>query len=117
MGAMLILAAAMATSSPPAVEALDVAYMELSNGKAAEAVEKLEASKLVDAGDPAALINLGTAYARTGDFAKARECYNAAMASDERYILELGNGRWVDSRDAAMMASDALARGEVLARR
>jgi tetratricopeptide (TPR) repeat protein len=120
----LVLAAALTfqaddqlTVNAPSVDQVDVAYQELVEGKNAEAVAKLEASPLVEDGDPAALINLGTAYARLGRLDEARTCYKAARTSNDRYFLELADGQWVDSRRAASMASSALRRGEVLALR
>lgn len=95
----------------------DVAFQELSEGQAEVAVTKLEDSLRTDRGDPAALINLGTAYARLGRADQALRMYNAAVASDERYELELGDGRWMDSRDAAMRAREKLVSAMALAAR
>lgn len=124
MGLAIILAAALAAQPaiPAAdtasnVENVDVAYTELVDGRDAEALHKLEQSALVQAGDPAALINLGTAYARAGEEAKARASFAAAMASRDRYVLELADGTWVESKVAARMASAALGTGAVLAQK
>ncbi|MDR7101932.1 hypothetical protein [Croceicoccus sp. BE223] len=124
MGLAVILAAALAAQPaiPAAdtasnVENVDVAYTELVDGRDAEALHKLEQSALVQAGDPAALINLGTAYARAGEEAKARASFAAAMASRDRYVLELADGTWVESKVAARMASAALGAGAVLAQK
>lgn len=95
----------------------DVAYQELSQGQAENAAAKLEEKLRSDRGDPAALINLGTAYARLGRADQALRMYNAAVASDERYELELGDGRWMDSRDAAMRAREKLVSAMALASR
>lgn len=122
MALSIFLAAALAAQSamPAAdhasnVEDVDVAYTELADGRDAEALRKLEQSDLVQAGDPAALINLGTAYARAGEEAKARDSFAAAMASRDRYVLELADGTWVESQIAARMANAALSTGTVLA--
>jgi Tfp pilus assembly protein PilF len=122
MGISLLIAAALATQpagettvNAPAIDSVDVAYEELRDGRNADAMAKLENSRLIEQHDPAALINLGTAYARTGNLEKARDCYHAAMMSDERYVLELANGRWIDSRRVAKMASEALTDGKILA--
>ncbi|KHK90632.1 tetratricopeptide repeat protein [Novosphingobium malaysiense] len=89
----------------PAVEkAPDVAYQELSEGQPDAALRKLEVSSAVSAGDPAALINLGSAYAASGRTDKAIASYRAAIASHDRYSLELADGSWVDSRLAARTA-------------
>jgi Tfp pilus assembly protein PilF len=120
----IILAAALAAqpAMPVAdaasnVENVDVAYTELANGHDAEALRKLERSALVQAHDPGALINLGTAYARAGDEAKARASFAAAMASRDRYVLELADGTWVESQVAARMANAALGTGTILAQK
>jgi Flp pilus assembly protein TadD len=93
----------------------DVAYQELSQGQSADAISKLEDSLRMDRDDPATLINLGTAYARMGRTDKALRAYNAAISSDDRYDLELGDGSWMDSRDAAMQARDKLVTAMALA--
>ena len=95
----------------------DVAYQELSQGDPADAVAKLENALRLDRDDPAMLINLGTAYARLGMSDKALRAYNAAISSDERYQLELGNGRWMDSRAVALRARDKLVSAMALADR
>lgn len=87
-------------SSPAAVP--DVAYQELRSGQAEAAVHKLEAAPR--SGDPATLINLGTAYAAAGQTARAMIAYRAAIASGDRYDLELADGSWMDSRLAARTA-------------
>jgi len=95
----------------------DVAYQELAQGQSQDAVAKLEEKLRSDRNDPAALINLGTAYARLGRADQALRMYNAAVASDQRYELELGDGRWMDSRDAAMRAREKLVSAMALAAR
>jgi len=83
---------------------VDVAYEQLSQGRTAEAIAKLDNSRAVKVEDPSALINLGTAYARQGRTDDARAMFVAARNSDAPYYLELADGRWVDSRKAANMA-------------
>ena len=116
---MTIALAALAVAlSPSAVLAepaagsdrVDVAFDALSKGHTADALEQLRQSQAVRDGDPAALINLGTAYARQGRIAEARAAYRAAMNSDTRYELELSNGSWSDSREAARVALERLDR-------
>jgi len=99
------------------VDRVDVAYEELMAERNREAVEHILASRLDDEGDPAALINLGTAYARLGETEKALHCFESAINSDTRYMLELSDGSWMDSRRAARKAAQALASGEALALR
>jgi Flp pilus assembly protein TadD len=115
--APMALAIALAAALSPAAalaepasgsDRVDVAFDALSQGRTADAVEQLKQSQAVRDGDPAALINLGTAYARQGRVAEARAAFQAAYASDKRYDLELSNGSWTDSREAAKMALDRL---------
>tara|TARA_R110002167_G_scaffold311209_1_gene516102 strand:- start:893 stop:1252 length:360 start_codon:yes stop_codon:yes gene_type:complete len=90
--------------TPAADRMHDVAYQELSQGRSEAALRKLESSSAVEAGDPAALINLGSAYASAGRTDKAIAAYRAAIATQDRYSLELADGSWVDSRLAARTA-------------
>lgn len=98
---------------PP--EKMDVAYEELRDGRNQEAVDKLEHNGAAQAGDPAALINLGTAYARQGMADRALTSYRAAVDSPQRYDLELADGSWMDSRWAARKALRELKQGSTLA--
>jgi tetratricopeptide (TPR) repeat protein len=95
----------------------DVAYAEMMGGRNGEAVERIKATGLDRAGDPAALINLGTAYARMGNRSRALDCYKSAIMSQSRYDLELADGRWMDSRAAARLAVVGLDQGHLLALR
>lgn len=108
----IILAAAAASQPVPAPAAgagiIDVAYSELTTGDADAAVRKLEENGRVS--DPAVLINLGAAYARQGATDKALASYRAAIASPDRYDLELADGRWMDSRQVARAALGKLQR-------
>ena len=54
---------------------------------------------------------------RKGDRAAARGHYVSALASRERYDLELADGTWMDSRAAARLAIRMLAKGQELALR
>lgn len=95
----------------------DVAYTELAAGQSQAAVQKLEAGGAQHSSDPAALINLGSAYARAGMTDKALTAYRAAIASPDRYDLELADGSWVDSRIAARMALRGLMSSRTMASR
>ncbi|QGN53386.1 hypothetical protein [Novosphingobium sp. Gsoil 351] len=123
MATTLLLAGLMLAQSAPAitVEAqpgLDqVGYQALSAGRPDLAIERISADPVMSASDPAALINLGTAYARTGDRTAALARYKAALTSRDRYDLELADGRWLDSRAAARLAILMLERGKALALR
>lgn len=79
----------------------DVAYESLSRGDAQTALRKLEATEGAQSGDPATLINLAAAYIATGQTHRAIASYKAAIASRERYDLELADGSWADSRTVA----------------
>lgn len=109
---------AFSLAQEPALEAdADVGYEELAQNRPQDAIARIEAGHGAQSNDPAALINLGNAYARLGDTAKAMRYYRAAAASDEQYELELADGRWMDSRIAARRAITALANSGVLATR
>lgn len=109
LAAMLSPAAALAEPATGS-DRVDVAFDALSQGRTADAVEQLSQSQAVKDGDPAALINLGTAYAREGRIAEARAAFQAAAASETRYNLELSNGSWADSQEVAKMALERLDR-------
>jgi Flp pilus assembly protein TadD len=98
-----------------ATEFVDVAYEELVTGQAEKAIAVIRANPQIESDDPAALINLGTAHARLGRTLEAREFYRAAIASANRYDLQLADGRWMDSRYAARLALSMHAQGETLA--
>lgn len=102
--------AGMATPGTTGPQTVDVAYQEIAAGQPQAALHKLEGSS-----DPAALINLGAAYAQAGMTDKAFAAYRAAIASPERYDLELADGTWADSRDAARQALRNLRAANVMA--
>ncbi|MDF1834878.1 MAG: tetratricopeptide repeat protein [Alteraurantiacibacter sp. bin_em_oilr2.035] len=85
-------------------EIREVAYEELLAGDDAAAITVLEAELAQNPGDPAVLINLGAAYARIGNWERAEHYYSTARDGQREYQLELANGRWLDSRDAARLA-------------
>jgi len=123
MSATLVLSALMAaaqlTSTPGAepatFEQRDVAYEDIAAGRADDAIRAIEARLATDSDDPALLINLGAAYARKGDAARAAKAFQAAIDSDTRYELELADGTWSDSRQAARRALATLQRNSQLA--
>jgi hypothetical protein len=119
MSAILLAGLIMAQVSPITVEAprgeqLDVAYSQLAAGKPQAAFERIAANRAL-AAEPAALINKGSALAMLGRIDAARASYRAALTSRERYYLELADGSWVDSREAAQRALRLLETGQVLA--
>ncbi|EIZ79911.1 hypothetical protein WSK_1506 [Novosphingobium sp. Rr 2-17] len=101
----------------PVANAPDVAYAELSAGEAHAAVTKLEANGAARSDDPATLINLGAAYARAGQPDKAIAVTRAAVQTPIRYDLELADGSWTDSRDAARRALQSMKSARALAAR
>jgi cytochrome c-type biogenesis protein CcmH/NrfG len=116
-----LLAAAQASAAAPAqsageIELREVAYEELSDGRSAEAVVALEARLRAQPNDPATLINLGTAYARMDRVDEAREAFRMAIASKDRYRVELADGSWEDSRKVARLALDSLDRTSLAAK-
>lgn len=123
MPATLVLAALAAAAQltstpgaePPTFEQREVAYDQIAAGHADEAIRAIEASLAADPDDPALLINLGAAYARKGDAARAAKAFEAAINSNTRYELELADGTWVDSRRAARRALDTLQHSSQLA--
>ena len=124
MVATLVLAGLMfAQAAQPAItlestpDRLDVGYRELVQQRPADAIERIAANRSLEADDPAALINLGTANARLGNSDAALDHYRSAIVSRQRYDLELADGRWMDSRAAARLAVKMLAKGEALALR
>jgi hypothetical protein len=54
--------------------------------------------------DPAFLLNLGQAYARSGDVSKARELFRMAARKRENVDLVLADGRVISSKLAARQA-------------
>jgi len=116
-GALLTPAAEQTTVYGSEPRGSDVAYAEMMARQNSQAIERIRATGLDRAGDPAALINLGTAYARLGNRQGALDCYKSAIISQDRYDLELADGRWMDSRAAARLAVAKLAQGQLLALR
>ncbi|WP_372732119.1 hypothetical protein [Novosphingobium sp.] len=122
MSMSLFLAAALMAQAPatltvpaPSMPATDVGYHELMAGRPEAAIARIERNGLAKAGDPLALINLGTAYKMIGRKDEAARLYRAAASSDERFDVELANGRWVDSRRAANLAIARIGSDEILA--
>lgn len=93
-----------ASAAAPVIETKDVAFEALSEGRAEQAITTLKTQLEAEPADPATLINLGSAYAARGDRARAAAAYRSAMASSTRYSLELADGTWLDSRQAARIA-------------
>jgi cytochrome c-type biogenesis protein CcmH/NrfG len=102
--------AAQSTAQESSMQQRDAAYEQLAAGETEAAIVRLEAALVQTPGDPALLINLGTAYTRAGRMEEARTAFRAAMESNDRYSVELADGRWEDSRKVARLALDSLDR-------
>ncbi len=113
-------AAAQLTSTPGVepggIEQREVAYEAIAEGRADDAIHALEAQLAKNPHDPALLINLGAAYAKHGDAERAARAYQAAIDSGTRYELELADGTWTDSRQAARRGLETLRRSAQLAK-
>ena len=113
MSIATILASALVVQAPGAGDgAVEVAYREMVEGRSPAAIRRIEQADARDADHPARLINLGIAHARIGEEAKARELFDAAASSIERYWVETATGEWVDVRDLARKAIAMLDGGE-----
>ena len=116
MSVCMIVSAILLTQSVPAVtsegayEQREAAFEELTKGENGNAIAQLEAALDQTPGDPALLINLGTAYSREGRFDEARDAFRRALDSQDRYRGQLANGTWEDSRRVARLALDSLDR-------
>lgn len=107
------LAAAAADSARAAPEAApELAARTLAAGRAEQAVATLEQASAADPRDAAVLINLGIAYAQTGDEARARDAFRQALACEEVVELTTAEGVATDSRRLARKALKMLERGE-----
>lgn len=104
--------AVVAPAPAPAIEQKDVAFDALSEGRTDQAISKLQEQLIAEPADPATLINLGSAYAQRGDRTRAAQAYRAAIDSGTRYNVELADGSWADSRQAARIALLRLERAQ-----
>src|SRR5688572_16303976 len=105
---MSVQSAPLAADEQDALAQSEAAYEELNAGQTDEAIRRLEAALKENHSDPALLINLGTAYTRAGRYDQARDAFRAAIASEDRYQLQLADGTWEDSRKAARIALNSL---------
>ncbi len=97
----MMIALLLAAAAAPV--ATDVGYQMLVDGRNAAAISAIEADSKATA-DPARLLNLGIAYARRGEDAKARALFELAYRARDRVELETATGEWVDSRTLARQA-------------
>ena len=83
-------------------------YDALMAGDNETAVKQLETAEGISENDPARLINLGQAYARTGRTGEAAEMFMTAINSKHSFALVLSDGTVIDSREAAKLALNNL---------
>lgn len=79
-------------------------YDALMAGDNSRAIVQIMANEKPSRNDPARLINLGQAYARTGRIAEAARLFQAAIQSRQQIDLILSDGSVVNSREAAKQA-------------
>lgn len=103
-------AALLVTGTPDApapddrIERVDVGFRELASNRPAAAIARIEGNRSLPASDPARLINLAAAHSMLDRKAEARLMLTAAIASPERFDLQIADGSWMDSRQAARIA-------------
>lgn len=110
--AFLALALAAAPPLADTPVAPELAARTIAAGRAEQAIASLEKASAADPQDAAVLINLGIAYAQTGDEVRARDAFRQALACNEVIELETADGTATDSRRLARKALRMLERGE-----
>lgn len=114
--AVLIAAPSPAFTAPAALTAAEaapeLAAGTIAAGRAQLAIPALEKASAADPRDAAVLINLGIAYAQTGNEVRAREAFQQALACEDVVELDTANGTATDSRRLARKALKMLERGE-----
>ena len=81
-----------------------IGYEALMQGDNDRAILQILTNERVSQNDPAKLINLGQAYARTGRTTEAAVLFKAAIQSREDLDLVLADGRVMSSKEAARQA-------------
>jgi tetratricopeptide (TPR) repeat protein len=81
-----------------------IGYDALMSGDNERAIGQILSNRQISRHDPARLINLGQAYARTGRIYEAQQMFSAALNKREQVDLVLADGRVINSRDAARQA-------------
>lgn len=81
-----------------------IGYDALVSGDNEQAIAQILGNERVSRSDPAKLINLGQAYARTGRTAEAARLFTTAMQKRDQIDLVLANGQVINSREAARQA-------------
>ncbi|QIG53494.1 hypothetical protein G6N82_04420 [Altererythrobacter sp. BO-6] len=90
-----------------------VGYEALMAGDNARAIAEISSNASLAQDDPARLLNLGIAYARSGDEGQARQLFKAALASRNQMELETSQGDWIYSRALAREALQMLDDGSI----
>lgn len=90
----------------------ELAVQPLAAGRTEQALLTLEKASAANPHDAGVLINLGIAYARIGEDARARAAFERAAACHEVIELQTADGSATDSRRLARAALKMLARGE-----
>lgn len=85
-----------------------IGYDALIAGDNERAISQILSNERVSRHDPAKLINLGQAYARTGRIAEAADLFSTALQSREEVDLVLADGRVINSKEAARLALTGL---------
>lgn len=89
-----------------------VSVSEVSVNSSEVAAQRADVRRAIAQDDPAQLISMGVALARSGDQGAAMELLNAAAKSETRYRLETADGRWMDSRRLALKVIGMIDGGE-----
>ena len=87
-----------------------IGYEALMRGDNERAVFQIMANEQVSSGDPAKLLNLGSAYARMGHTDEAAKMFKAVLDSRDSFDLVLADGSVMNSKVAARKAYASLQR-------
>ena len=87
-----------------------IGYEALMRGDNERAVFQIMANEQVSSGDPAKLLNLGSAYARMGHTDEAAKMFKAVLESRDSVDLVLADGSVMNSKVAARKAYASLQR-------
>ena len=92
------------TAKPIADSPRSLGYNAIASGNLSAAEHMLGSDELLAANDPARLLNLGYIYMRTGRINDARRLYQLVRDSGDHFMVELADGRLMDSREVAEIA-------------
>lgn len=87
-----------------------IGYEALMRGDNERAVFQIMANEQISSGDPAKLLNLGSAYARMGHTDEAAKMFKAVFESRDSVDLVLADGSVMNSKVAARKAFASLQR-------